>query len=62
MTATWRDKRATFRRLTSLVVWEVRKDPADRAVYTNGVEPNMRKAREAAAHVLRIMDKEVVSQ
>lgn len=54
---TWRDKRATFRRLPTLVIWEVRRDPDDRAPYTNGTESNMRKAQDAAAHVLRIMDR-----
>lgn len=55
---TWRDPRATFRRLPTLVIWEVRRDPDDHVVYTNGVESNMRKAREAASHVLRIMDQQ----
>lgn len=54
---TWRDPRATFRRLPTLVIWEVRRDPKDPGVYTNGTESNMRKAREAAAHILRIMDR-----
>jgi hypothetical protein len=56
VSVTWRDPRATFRRLPTLVVWEVRRHPNDRTVFTNGTESNMRKAREAAAHVLRIMD------